>query len=150
MQKQDWLTDRVTYLKGLKSPTEQQQILVLLAEKSDRTPQEEKKLATLVKAEKDSIRASKSKLAAANLLQAEKKAANEAERKARDHQLFKVAGLLGLAGLVDQKTGIPTLDRGELLGALMGLAKVAPDNPRRAEWKRDGDALLATTEKTKQ
>ena len=47
------------------------------------------------------------------------------------------------AGLVDKKTGKPVMDRGELLGALLGLAKLLADNPKRAEWKRAGDALLA-------
>ena len=66
-----------------------------------------------------------------------------AERKNRDHQLYQSAGLLILAGLVDTKTGKPTLDRGELLGALLGLAKVPADDARRSDWKRAGDALLA-------
>ena len=39
------------------------------------------------------------------------------------------------------------LIRGELLGALLGLANVPSEDPRRREWKRAGDALLA--EKTK-
>jgi Conjugal transfer protein TraD len=37
------------------------------------------------------------------------------------------------------------IDRGELLGALLGLAKVPPSDPRRAEWKRAGDVALAST-----
>jgi hypothetical protein len=48
-----------------------------------------------------------------------------------------------LAGLVDSKTGMPILDRGELLGALMELSRVAPEDERKAQWKRNGDALLA-------
>jgi hypothetical protein len=46
-------------------------------------------------------------------------------------------------------TGKPTLDRGELLGALLGLAKVAENDQRRPEWKRAGDALLATVKPEK-
>ncbi|MQT78371.1 conjugal transfer protein TraD, partial [Pseudomonas helleri] len=57
--------------------------------------------------------------------------------------LYQSAGLLILAGLVDTKTGKPTIDRGELLGALLGLAKVPADDPRRGDWKRAGDALLS-------
>jgi len=48
-----------------------------------------------------------------------------------------------LAGLVDAKTGKPVINKGELLGALLGLAKVTAEDPRRLEWKRVGDALLA-------
>lgn len=141
-----WMTARVTYLKGLKSRSDQQELLVLLAEKTGRTPQDDKKLAALVRAEKASMRAAKARQEAANLINAERKAAAEAERKARDHELYQAAGLLSLAGLVDKKTGKPTMDRGQLLGALLGLAKVPQDDPRRAEWKRAGDTLLNTKE----
>jgi hypothetical protein len=138
-----WLVSRVAYLKGLKSRTDQQELLVLLAEKTDRTPKDEKNLAALVKAEKANVRAAKARQEAASLINAERKAAAEAERKARDHEMYQAAGLLSLAGLVDKKTGKPLMDRGELLGALLGLAKLPADNPKRAEWKRAGDALLA-------
>jgi hypothetical protein len=66
-----------------------------------------------------------------------------AVRKARDRELYNAAGLMILAGLVDSRTGMPVLDRGELLGALMELSRVAPEDERRMQWKRDGDALLA-------
>jgi hypothetical protein len=48
-----------------------------------------------------------------------------------------------LAGLVDTKTGKPAIDKGELLGALLGLAKVQVEDQRRKEWKRAGDSMLA-------
>ena len=66
----------------------------------------------------------------------------KAERAARTHELCNAAVLLILAGLVDTKTGKPAIDKGELLGALLGLAKVTAEDPRRLEWKRAGDALL--------
>jgi len=138
-----WLSARVAYIKGLKSPSDQQALLALLAEKTDRTPQDEKKLAAIVRAEKAAIRAAKARQEVASLINAERKAAAEAERKARDHEMYQAAGLLSLAGLVDKKTGKPTVDKGELLGALLGLAKVPPTDPRRTEWKRAGDAVLA-------
>ena len=137
-----WLTTRVTYLKGLKSRNDQQELLVLLADKKDRTSQDEKKLVALVKAERASVRAAKARQEAANLINAERKSTAEAERKARDHEMYQAAGLLSLASLVDKKTGKPTMDRGQLLGALLGLAKVPQDDTRRADWKRAGDALL--------
>lgn len=143
MDNDSWLKDRVTFLKALKTRTEQQELIVLLAENPKRSPLDMKKLAALVKAEKASIRASKARQDAANLINSEKKALAKAARDARTHELCESAGLMGLAGLVDRLTGMPTIDRGELLGALLGLAKVPAEDPRRADWKRAGDALLA-------
>jgi hypothetical protein len=54
-----------------------------------------------------------------------------------------------LAGLVDTKTGKPTIDKAELLGALLGLAKVPAEDPRRKEWKRAGDSLLLAEQSAK-
>ena len=142
-----WITDRVAYLKGLRSRTDQQELLVLLAENTARTAPENKKLSALVKAEKAGVRASKARQDVANLLNAEKRLEAKLVRNARTHELCESAGLLGLAGLVDTLTGKPTLDRGELLGALLGLAKVSQEDQRRPEWKRAGDALLTKKEK---
>lgn len=143
MDNDSWLKDRVTFLKALKTRTEQQELIVLLTENPKPSPLDTKKLAALVKAEKASIRASKARQDAANLINSEKKALAKAARDARTHELCESAGLMGLAGLVDTLTGKPTIDRGELLGALLGLAKVPADDSRRADWKRAGDALLA-------
>jgi hypothetical protein len=139
----EWLNNRVLYLKGLKSRTEQQNILVELFDKKNRTPQDDKKFSALVRAEKAAERATKAKQAASHLIQAEKHAEKKAVRKARDHELFNAAGLLIMAGLVDTKTGKPTIDKNELLGALAGLAKVPESDPRRTEWKKAGAAILA-------
>ena len=135
----DWLTARLAYLRGLKAPNDHQRLLMLLADKPQRTADDERKLAALVKAEKAVERAQKARAQAARIVNAEK----EAARKARDRELYNAAGLLILAGLVDTKTGVPNLDRGELLEALLGLAQVPANDQRRAEWKRAGDALLA-------
>ena len=97
----------------------------------------------LTPSQKAAERANKAKQAAGNLIQAEKHAEKKAERKARDHELFNAAGLLILAGLVDTKTGKPTIDKNELLGALAGLAKVPESDPRRTEWKKAGAEILA-------
>lgn len=88
------------------------------------------------------MRAAKARQEAVSLINAERKLTAEAERKARDREMYQAAGLLSLAGLVDKKTGKPMINRGELLGALLGLAKVPQDDPRRTDWKRAGDALL--------
>lgn len=141
----DWLKGRLTYIQGLKSPSEHQRLLLLLADQPQRTPEDERKLSALVKAERAAERALKARALAARVVNEDKKAS----RKARDHALYQAAGLLILAGLVDTKTGTPTGDRGELLGALLGLAKVPADDPRRGEWKRAGDTLLAERAKVK-
>lgn len=140
----EWLTTRTAYLKGLKSPNDQQRLLVVLVEKTDRTADDNRKLAALVRAEKAADRAQKARADAARIINVEK----AKERKTRDRELYQSAGLLILAGLVDTKTGKPNLDRGELLGALLGLAKVPADDPRRSDWKRAGDALLSEKSKT--
>jgi len=139
MADNEFLTDRIKYIKGLKSPSEQQSLLVMLAEMPERTASDDRKLAALLKAEKAQLRALRARSEVQRLVNAEK----EAARKARNHQLFEVAGLLSLAGLLDKTTGKPLTDRGELLGALLAIAETPADDPRRASWKRKGDALLA-------
>ena len=135
----EWLEDRVAYIRGLKSPNDHQRLLLLLNDKKDATDDDRRKLVALIRAEKAAEKAQRAKASVAKIVNAEKLA----ERKNRDHQLYQSAGLLILAGLVDTKTGKPTLDRGELLGALLGLAKVPSDDARRSDWKRAGDALIA-------
>ena len=139
----EWLEDRVAYIRGLKSPNDHQRLLLLLNDKKDATDDDRRKLVALIRAEKAAEKAQRAKASVAKIVNAEK----QAERKNRDHQLYQSAGLLILAGLVDTKTGKPTLDRGELLGALLGLAKVPSDDARRSDWKRAGDALLAERER---
>ena len=134
-----WLEDRVAYIRGLKSPNDHQRLLLLLNEKKGATDDDRRKLVALVKAEKAAEKAQRAKASVAKIVNAEKRAV----RKRRDHELYQSAGLLILAGLVDTKIGKPTIDRGELLGALLGLAKVPSDDSRRRDWKRAGDALLA-------
>ena len=141
MKNDEWLKDRVAYLKGLKSKNEHQELLVLLAEKPNRTAQDDKKFNAIIRAEKASQRATKARQDAARLINEENRAAAKAERAARTHELCNSAGLLILAGLVDTKSGQPIIDA-ELLGALLGLAKVPTEDPRRKEWKRAGDSML--------
>ena len=134
MENNKWLHDRATYLKGLKSRNDQQELLVILAEKSDRSSHDEKTLAALIRAEKASVKAAKARQDAAHLINAEKKAEREAERKARNHRLILQGVLFDLAGLENRS-------RGELLGLL--LAATGSDDARWASWKFKGDALLA-------
>ena len=143
MTQDKWLNERLAYIRGLKAPNDQQRLMLMLAEKGTLSADEARKLNALIRAEKAAERAQKARADAARIVNAEK----VSERKARDHELYQVAGLLSLAGLVDKHSGKPMTDRGELLGALLGLAKVPADDSRRAEWKRAGDALLAERER---
>ncbi len=143
MIKDEWLKDKIAYLKGLKTVNQQQELMLLLAEKPVRDAKEEKTLNALIRAEKATDRANKARQEAMNMIRAEKKAEQDAIRKARTHAMIQSAGLLGLAGLIDKETGQPTIDKAELLGALLGLASVPDDHPKRKEWKETGNALLS-------
>lgn len=139
----DWTRERLDHLKGLKRRSDQQELLLLLADKPDRTADEDKQLRAIVRAEKAADRAQRAKVKAQTVIDQRKRA----ERKARDRELYQSAGLLILARLVDTKTGTPTADRGLLLGALASLAdslqsdKLPED--KRKKWKSHGDAILA-------
>lgn len=131
----EWLKDRIAYIKGLRNPSDQQELLVLLVEKENRSAQDVKKITAIVRAEKASVRAVKARQEAANLIYAEKRAAKEAERKARNHRLILQGVLFDLAELKHRS-------RGEMLGLLLAAA-TTNDEQKWASWKIRGDALLA-------
>ncbi|WP_448126338.1 conjugal transfer protein TraD [Pseudomonas veronii] len=141
--KDKWLSERILHIKNLKAPSDQQRLLLMLSEKTPRTNDEERKLSFLIKAEWAEAKAQKARSDVARIVNAEK----ESARKARDRELYQAAGLLILAGLVDTKTGSPLIDRGELLGALIGVEETSVTDAVRTEWKRTGDALLASRER---
>ena len=126
----DWNAEFVARLKGLKSLNEQQQLIVLLSEKRNRSKDDEKELDLLLKAERAKERAKSAELAATKLLGSRK----DAERKARNHRLIQQGLLVDLAGLESRS-------RGEILGCLLSHASIQEE--KWAEWKRHGDALLA-------
>ncbi|HPE74122.1 MAG TPA: conjugal transfer protein TraD [Candidatus Competibacter sp.] len=135
MNRDEWLMNRVALLKGLKSSTEPQQLLVLLAEKPDRSAADNQLLAALVRLEQANDRAAQARLAATKLIQANKRQSAKEERKARAHRLIQQGVLFDLAGLAHHS-------RGELLGLLLAAAKTE-DPGRWAAWKQAGDALLS-------
>ena len=135
VKRDEWLTNRVEYLKSLKALSEPQQLLVLLAEKPDRSAADNQLLAALVRLEQANDRAAQARLAAAKLIQSSKRQSAKAERKARAHRLIQQGVLFDLAGLESRS-------RGELLGLLLAAAKTE-DPQRWAAWKQAGDALLA-------
>ncbi|EEV2822200.1 conjugal transfer protein TraD [Escherichia coli] len=140
--REEWLSAKIAYINGLKSPSEQQRLLVLLAEKKNRTTTDEKTLSALIRAEKTTEKAAAAKARVTAIIAAERKAAARAERKARDHELYKAAGLMIVAGLVDSKTGKPKFSAAELVGALAGIAELPHNHPKWQEWEKRGKELL--------
>lgn len=145
----EWLQKRVAYIDGLKNATDSQKLLSILFKKAQRTNIEERQMTVLAKAEQAAENLAKARGAASKMLNDEKRKIAQAERKARDHELYQAAGLMSLAGLLDKTTGKPTIDRGALLGALMAIAKIPRDDQRLAEFKRQGDAVLVKDAMTK-
>ncbi|MEI2722823.1 MAG: hypothetical protein V9H26_04565 [Verrucomicrobiota bacterium] len=105
-----WLADRVAYLRQLKAPSEPQRLLMMLAEKPDRSPADDRHLAVLVRAEKADERFAKLRGLAAKVVSEEKAAA----RKARNHRLIQ-------QGLLFDLVGLESRDPAELAGALAAL-----------------------------
>jgi len=137
-----WAADRVQYIRSLKSPNEQQRLMVLLTDKANKTAQDIKTLSLLIQAEQAAEKAQEARTRVMNLIQAEKRAEARAARKARDHALYQSAGLLIMAGLVDSQTGKPVDDTAALLGALVSLNDLSRDNPKWSDWKIRGQELL--------
>ena len=129
----------IAHLKGFKSPNKQQQMLVALADKSERTKDEERKLAALVKAELAARKAATARSKVVGLLRTEEKQRAAEERKARNHRLILQGTLIDLAGMEGWS-------RGEILGALLAVARSGQEAGRRQSWKQAGDALLAEKE----
>jgi hypothetical protein len=137
-QSDNWLADKIAYIRGLTNPSEAQKALVVLADLPHRTREQQRTMDTLIRAEKSAERAARARADVAALLAAE----SRKKRAARTHQLCRSAGLLGLAGLLDTQTGHPTRDRAELLGALIELAAIDPNEDTRRRWHDLGAELL--------
>ena len=127
----DWLSEKITYISALKNPSDAQKLLLELAKIQYRTPDKEKKLNALIKAEKAIDRANKQKVAVRKLLNAEK----EAERKARTRHLIQLGALFEIANL-DQR------DPAELLGILLKTAEIDPNDMKWQIWKDLGLEVL--------
>lgn len=139
-----FISNRTKYIDSLKNPSEQQQIFNELAHKyltnpDDLTPTEIRALKTLEAAERADERAAETKRAARKLISEQ----NEKARKERTHNMINAAGLMGLAGLLDTKTGKIQTTPERLLGALAELAKYDPTEQKKAEWDEIGKNLLA-------
>lgn len=144
----DFLSKRLAYISGLKQATEQQKMFADLAAKflndEQMTTAELRAFKTLEAAELADEKAAATKRAARKLI-SEK---TEAERKQRTHNMINAAGLMGLAGLLDKKTGKPLASNEEMLGALLELANRHPTDLERENWKRAGAELLNAAKQT--
>lgn len=76
---EQWLIDKVQYIKGKKKPTDQESLLVTLAELQTKSPEDEKILDALVKAEKAEEAAKAARLAVKTKLDAQAEEARKLE-----------------------------------------------------------------------
>lgn len=133
-----WIDERVEYLKKLTKPTEQQRLLIAFYDDREHLSSiQKKKFDVLVTAEKAIVKADTARAAFRTLDETEKKQS----RKERNHELFKAAGLLSLADLLDKETGQPR-DAGALLGGLLALSEQLKDPAKAAKYKEAGDVIL--------
>lgn len=142
MQKKEWIENRLQYIRGLKSPNEQQRLMLELAERDELTSKEQRTFNLLVRAEKTAERALKAKADVARVLSTEQRE----QRKKRNHELYKAAGLMSLAGVVDKKTGKLSVDAGMLVGLLSALKMKNQSIAGLEAYKAQGDAILASAE----
>jgi uncharacterized protein YcfJ len=120
------------------SLTKDDTLFLLLVDKPDRTPAENRSLAALIRVEraKETVRAGRGAIRqAAN-------ATAKAARRDRDHERFMASGLMTMVGLLDSQTGKPTWEVATLLGALDAMARATITDEQRARWTARGDELL--------
>ncbi|MGZ2749931.1 conjugal transfer protein TraD [Burkholderia stagnalis] len=135
MDKNDWLANRLAFIRELKNPTESQKALLELAAISEPTKQEVKQLDALVRLEKINVKAEEAKTEVARLM-AERR---EQARRARTHELIELGGIVTMVDF-------PT-DRGVLTGALLwALDQMKTDTAVEGQLKTRGDTFIAARE----
>lgn len=139
MEKQEWITKRIALIEELSSKTPQQELLLELHKKQDRNKRDEAEYQLLVRAERVTEKA-------ATMI-----AVRQADaRKKRTHNLIQAAGLLALAGLLDNETGeLVGLDAATLVGAALSIRATCSDEakaPHVESWKRRGQEKLTAME----
>ncbi|USX11231.1 conjugal transfer protein TraD [Paraburkholderia fungorum] len=138
MAKAEWLTEHVQYIKGLKSPTATQALLVELAAIPAPTAQESRQLDKLVRLEKINQKADAMKAEAARMLSARR----EDQRKARTRELIELGGIVSMVDF--------PVDRGTLTGVLLwALDQFRTDDDLQRTLKKRGDAFIAARENEK-
>lgn len=140
MRNNEWLQNRRDYLRGLRKPTAQQQLLMALADLPQRSPREQRRLDVLVRAERLAEKAQKARGEANRVLSEEQRQLC----KKRDHALYRAAGLLRVAGVVDSTTGELRIDARVLAGILSALQN--GELGKVSRLKTPGDRLIADRE----
>ncbi len=98
----EWLKKRIGFIRKFGEQTaRQKQIIDLLDNEAGLTEQERKLLHVLATAEKNDLQAQESERK--QVIQ--KRIEGKKQRRERNHRLFRAAGLLIEAGLVESKTG---------------------------------------------
>ncbi len=115
----EWFSERLTYISALKNPSDAQKLLLEIAQIQYRTPEQEKKLNALIKAEKAIDRANKQKT----------------------RHLIQLGALFEIANL-DKR------DPAELLGVLLKTAEIDPNDMKWQIWKDLGQEVLNQRKKT--
>lgn len=130
---EQWLVDRVQYIKGLKNPSITQKTLVELFEipEEQRTPTNIKHLTTLIKAERATDKAASAQRAAKKVLTEDQ----AKKRKERTHKLVQLGALFEIAGLDGHNPAA-------LLGVLLKAAEVPADDQKWDIWADQGQSVL--------
>jgi len=132
INKEEWKIQKVKELKKLKKISNDQQLLILLFEKSQLTTKEKKQLDILFKIEKHNENLEKAIKEKKILDNIDKKK----KRKERDRNLYLTAAMLIDCGLVDTKTGKIKYDFHLIRGGLMAMAHTIQSNSQALEkWK---------------
>lgn len=133
MVDEQWLENRVLFIKGLKNPSLMQQTLVQLVEipVAERSTKNVRDLNTLIKAERAADRAASAQRAARKIVTEDQ----AKKRKERTHRLIQLGVLFEIAGLEKLHTS-------SLLGVLLKVADTQPDDPKWAVWASLGQIEL--------
>ncbi|WP_166679230.1 MULTISPECIES: conjugal transfer protein TraD [Paraburkholderia] len=138
MAKNEWLTEHIQYIQGLKSPTATQTLLVELATIPAPTAQESRQLDKLVRLEKINQKADSMKAEAARMLSERR----ENQRRAHTRELIELGGIVPMVDF--------PVDRGTLTGALLwALDQFRTDGDLQRTLKKRGDAFIAERENDK-
>lgn len=119
----DWLSEQITYIKGLNNPTDRQKFIVLMAENPDPSEQDLKNLNIAIREEKAAIRAFRIQWQKTHELNLAHRKAQEQFRKERTRRLIMMGTSFILARFEDRSNA-------ELLGFLLLVEK------DRIDWER--------------
>jgi hypothetical protein len=134
-----WHRSRIAYLRGLRRPSKDQQLLLELIDLNSGSSEDKEKIEALWRVERAAARLDDAKVRSRQLIYGEKVSA----RKARVHKLVQLGLLIFKAGL--------HLDHGLVLGALLDCAERLrqPGGQDLADrWKSAGDKAIAEWERS--